>query len=164
VTIDVFCKWLAGFEMARKLRVEFEGAVYHVMNRGDQRERIFVGEEDRKLFLATLGQACAKTDVSGKTESGNHDDLGMDCETASPGPLENGVQRNASHFETDKLDEPQSLVRLREEIARRLPRVDLGVWGATEQKTGLTVSRIRTLLSDNMLQDITCLTPATPFW
>ena len=48
--------------MARKLRVEFEGAVYHVMNRGDQRERIFVDDEDRKLFLATLGEACAKTE------------------------------------------------------------------------------------------------------
>jgi REP element-mobilizing transposase RayT len=48
--------------MARKLRVEFEGAVYHVMNRGDQRERIFVDDEDRRLFLATLGQACAKTE------------------------------------------------------------------------------------------------------
>jgi REP element-mobilizing transposase RayT len=46
--------------MARKLRVEFEGAVYHVMNRGDQRERIFVDDEDRRLFLATLGEACAK--------------------------------------------------------------------------------------------------------
>jgi hypothetical protein len=32
-----------------------------------------------------------------------------------------------------------------------------GVWGATEQKTGLTRSPIRTLLSDKMLQDVTCL-------
>jgi len=48
--------------MARKLRVEFEGAVYHVMSRGDQRERIFVDDEDCKLFLATLGEACAKTE------------------------------------------------------------------------------------------------------
>ena len=48
--------------MARKLRVEFEGAAYHVMSRGDQRERIFVDDEDRKLFLATLGEACAKTE------------------------------------------------------------------------------------------------------
>jgi hypothetical protein len=40
----------------------------------------------------------------GKTESGNHDDLGMDCETASQGLLENGVQRNASRFETEKND------------------------------------------------------------
>ena len=50
--------------MARKLRVEFEGGVYHVMNRGDQRERIFEDDEDRRLFLATLGEACAKTELA----------------------------------------------------------------------------------------------------
>ena len=27
--------------MPRKLRIEFEGAIYHVMNRGDRREPIF---------------------------------------------------------------------------------------------------------------------------
>jgi len=27
--------------MARKLRVEYAGAIYHVMNRGDHREPIF---------------------------------------------------------------------------------------------------------------------------
>jgi REP element-mobilizing transposase RayT len=32
------------------------------MNRGDKQERIFVDDEDRRLFLATLGQACAKTE------------------------------------------------------------------------------------------------------
>ena len=46
--------------MARKLRLEFAGAVYHVMNRGDQREKIFVNDPDRGLFLATLGEARAK--------------------------------------------------------------------------------------------------------
>ena len=47
--------------MARKLRVEYEDAIYHVMNRGDRREAIFLDDEDRKRFLATLGEACAKT-------------------------------------------------------------------------------------------------------
>jgi putative transposase len=47
--------------MARKLRVEYEGAIYHVMNRGDRRELIFLDEEDRQQFLTTLGEACAKT-------------------------------------------------------------------------------------------------------
>ncbi len=27
--------------MARKIRLEYEGAIYHVMNRGDRREPIF---------------------------------------------------------------------------------------------------------------------------
>jgi REP-associated tyrosine transposase len=48
--------------MARKLRVQYEGAVYHVMNRGDRREEIFHSAQDHELFLATLGEACAKTD------------------------------------------------------------------------------------------------------
>src|SRR5437899_1750317 len=48
--------------MARKLRVQYEGAIYHVMNRGDHREDIFRNDKDRELFLETLGQACAKTD------------------------------------------------------------------------------------------------------
>ena len=47
--------------MPRKLRVEYEGAIYHVMNRGDHREAIFLEDEDRQLFLETLGQACEKT-------------------------------------------------------------------------------------------------------
>ena len=41
--------------------MEFEGAIYHVVNRGDRREDIFVGDADRDLFLELLGQACAKT-------------------------------------------------------------------------------------------------------
>lgn len=47
--------------MPRPLRVEFGGAIYHLMNRGDRREPIFLDEENRKTFLATLGEACAKT-------------------------------------------------------------------------------------------------------
>src|ERR1051325_9443868 len=47
--------------MPRKLRVEYPGAIYHVMNRGDRREAIFLSEQDRELFLETLGEACEKT-------------------------------------------------------------------------------------------------------
>ena len=47
--------------MARKLRVEYPGALYHVMNRGDHREPIVRDDEDRQRFLSTLGEACAKT-------------------------------------------------------------------------------------------------------
>jgi hypothetical protein len=46
--------------MARKLRVEYAGAIYHVMNRGDRRERIFMDDADRQHFVDTLGEACAK--------------------------------------------------------------------------------------------------------
>jgi REP element-mobilizing transposase RayT len=47
--------------MARKLRIQYPGAIYHVMNRGDHQERIFCGDEDRKGFLATLAEGCGKT-------------------------------------------------------------------------------------------------------
>jgi putative transposase len=43
-------------------RIEYPGAMYHVLNRGDQREDIFRTEADRELFLETFTQACAKTD------------------------------------------------------------------------------------------------------
>lgn len=48
--------------MPRQLRIEYPGAIYHVMNRGDQRERIFRDDDDRRRFLSTLGEACAKTE------------------------------------------------------------------------------------------------------
>src|SRR3974390_3934623 len=47
--------------MARKLRVQYPGAIYHVMNRGDRREDIFNDDEDRLLFLRTLSETCEKT-------------------------------------------------------------------------------------------------------
>ena len=40
--------------MARKLRVEYAGAIYHVMNRGDRREQIFVDDADCQRFVETL--------------------------------------------------------------------------------------------------------------
>lgn len=47
--------------MPRKLRVQYPGAIYHVINRGDRLEPIFKGDEDRELFLSTLGECCEKT-------------------------------------------------------------------------------------------------------
>ncbi len=48
--------------VARKLRVQYPGAIYHVMNRGDRQEAIFSDDLDRQMFLNTLGEACQKTD------------------------------------------------------------------------------------------------------
>jgi putative transposase len=47
--------------MPRKGRIEYEGAVYHVMDRGDRLEAIFLDGEDRRIFLKTLWQACERT-------------------------------------------------------------------------------------------------------
>ena len=47
--------------MARKLRVQYPGALYHVLNRGDRREPIFKDDLDRIGFLEALAQACGRT-------------------------------------------------------------------------------------------------------
>ena len=47
--------------VARKLRVQYPDAIYHLMNRGDRREPIFKDDADRKRFLETLAEACVKT-------------------------------------------------------------------------------------------------------
>ena len=47
--------------MARKLRIEYPSAVYHVMCRGNRMESIYLSDQDREIFLKTLGEACEKT-------------------------------------------------------------------------------------------------------
>ena len=47
--------------MPRPLRMQFPGAIYHIMNRGDRREPIFRDDADRRSFLATLSETCDKT-------------------------------------------------------------------------------------------------------
>lgn len=47
--------------MARGIRIEYGGAYYHVMARGNRREPIFRDDTDRSFFIETLGQACERT-------------------------------------------------------------------------------------------------------
>lgn len=46
--------------MPRQVRIEFPGAYYHVMARGNRREPIVFDDADRKTFLRTLGEACIR--------------------------------------------------------------------------------------------------------
>jgi putative transposase len=71
--------------MARKLRVQYPGAIYHVMSRGDHREPIFRDDRDRERFLATLGEACAKTgwQVHAYCLMGNHFHLVLETPQAN---------------------------------------------------------------------------------
>jgi len=46
--------------MARPLRILYENAYYHVMNRGADRLNIFVDEQDKSIFLQTLAEACCQ--------------------------------------------------------------------------------------------------------
>ena len=45
--------------MARAVRVEFPGAIYHLMARGVARLPTFLDDEDRRHFLEILGQLVA---------------------------------------------------------------------------------------------------------
>jgi len=46
--------------MARPLRIEYAGAIYHVTSRGDRREEIYLDEEDREIWLAVMAQVCER--------------------------------------------------------------------------------------------------------
>jgi REP-associated tyrosine transposase len=47
--------------MPRQLRIQYPGAMYHVMSRGNRREDIFLDDVDRHDLLKTLAEACQKT-------------------------------------------------------------------------------------------------------
>ncbi|WP_213610242.1 hypothetical protein [Pseudoalteromonas sp.] len=46
--------------MARPLRLEFEGALYHVTSRGNERKSIYLDESDFEGFLKVLGDVCER--------------------------------------------------------------------------------------------------------
>jgi len=46
--------------MARPLRLELAGALYHVTSRGDGREDIYLSDDDRLAWLQTLAEVCKR--------------------------------------------------------------------------------------------------------
>jgi len=42
--------------MSRPWRIEYAGALYHLLSRGNQRSDIFVDEKDRSSFLDAVGE------------------------------------------------------------------------------------------------------------
>lgn len=46
--------------MARPLRIEFAGALYHVTSRGDRQEPIYEDDKDREAFLRTLAEVVVR--------------------------------------------------------------------------------------------------------
>jgi hypothetical protein len=42
--------------MTRQWRIEFEGAYYHILSRGNERRNIFHDNDDRISFLEILGK------------------------------------------------------------------------------------------------------------
>ena len=49
--------------MTRALRIEFEGALYHVLSRGNERKRIFFDDEGRQSFLKVLEEYSKRFDI-----------------------------------------------------------------------------------------------------
>ena len=59
ITLCVFalafvCQTCQNGRVPRKIRVQYPGAIYHVMSRGDRREDIYLDDVDRHDFLKTL--------------------------------------------------------------------------------------------------------------
>ncbi len=50
--------------MARPLRIQYPGACYHVMNRGNKSEDIFITDTDRRKFVDALIDSCETFNVS----------------------------------------------------------------------------------------------------
>jgi REP element-mobilizing transposase RayT len=46
--------------MPRQLRIQYPGAMYHVMSRGNRRAAIFLDDVDRQDFLKTLARPVRK--------------------------------------------------------------------------------------------------------
>ena len=46
--------------MARPLRIEFPGGLYHVTSRGDRRENIYLCDADRQRWVDLLGEVCTR--------------------------------------------------------------------------------------------------------
>jgi len=46
--------------MGRNPRIEFGGAVYHVMSRGNRQEPVFLDDTDCRVFIDALEEACGR--------------------------------------------------------------------------------------------------------
>jgi len=60
--------------MGRAPRIEYEGAAYHVMSRGNGGEAIYRDGEDKKIFIKTLDQTCERCgwEIHAYVLMGNH--------------------------------------------------------------------------------------------
>jgi putative transposase len=60
--------------MGRAWRIEYEGALYHILSRGNEQKDIFYDNQDRLLFLKTVGEMSERfeIDVFAYVLMGNH--------------------------------------------------------------------------------------------
>ncbi len=50
--------------MARPLRIEYEGALYHLIGRGNRRQAIFERSQDSQRFLDLIGESLDRFEVA----------------------------------------------------------------------------------------------------
>jgi REP element-mobilizing transposase RayT len=50
--------------MGRAWRIEYEGAYYHILSRGNERRDIFFNDADRRLFLDTIGEMSERFEIN----------------------------------------------------------------------------------------------------
>jgi len=79
-----------GVPMARKLRLEYPGAIYHVINRGNYRSWVFEREGAKKSFQKALFETCGRAGwrLHAYAIMGNHYHLAVD----TPEPNLSGLQ------------------------------------------------------------------------
>jgi putative transposase len=60
--------------MGRTWRIEYEGALYHILSRGNEQKDIFYDDQDRLLFLKTIGEMSERfeIDIFAYVLMGNH--------------------------------------------------------------------------------------------
>jgi putative transposase len=49
--------------MGRAWRIEYEGALYHLMSRGNDGQHIYLNDADRNLFLDTISEMSERFEV-----------------------------------------------------------------------------------------------------
>lgn len=94
--------------MARPLRIEFPGAIYHVTSRGDRRDAIFTDDADRRILLGIMAQAMERFDaqVLAYCLMGNHYHLVLHTRQANLSLVMrhlNGVYTQAFNRRHDKV-------------------------------------------------------------
>lgn len=94
--------------MARPLRIEFPGAVYHVTSRGNRRELVFLDDRDRSMLLGVIGEALIrfKAHMLAYCLMGNHYHFVLQTELANLSRVMrhiNGVYTQAFNARHDRV-------------------------------------------------------------
>lgn len=50
-------------DMTRAWRIEYKGALYHLLSRGNERRDIFEDQKDRNIFLDTIGEFSERFEI-----------------------------------------------------------------------------------------------------